>query len=175
MSRSRKNILSLPLLFQITHELAGQGKRIGLTHGAFDLFHITHLDLFLKSANLCDFLVVGVESDENIQQYKSSGRPIIDQESRMKLVSQTDCVDACFIIDEYPRPELYIDIYKELHIEFITIGRYFHSEERVLYQTKKANIELIHLYPDERYSTTMIIDKIKKANPEEKKVPYSQH
>lgn len=168
--RIKKNIFSLELLLKMTHELRQNGKRIALTHGAFDLFHYTHLDLINQSASLCDFFIVGIESDENVRNYKSSGRPIIDQDSRMKLISQLDCVDAVFINNFFPRPEFYIDLYKELHLDFVTIGDRFYDEGRAEYQARKSGIDLIRLHPDDRYNTTNIIQKIIKERPIEKKV-----
>lgn len=169
--RIKKNIFSLELLFKMTHELHLNGKRIALTHGVFDLFHYSHLDLINQSAAICDYLIVGIESDQNVRIYKSSERPIIDQDSRMKLVSQLDCVDAVFVNEYIPNPELYIDLYKELHLDFVTIGDRFHDEEIAEYQANKSGIDLIHLHPDDRYTTTNIIQKIIKERPVEKKVP----
>jgi cytidyltransferase-like protein len=69
-----------------TEELHSAGKIIGLTHGAFDLFHIAHLDLFEQASELCDYLIVGVDSDEAVKEYKGLERPIIPQVDRVKIV-----------------------------------------------------------------------------------------
>jgi glycerol-3-phosphate cytidylyltransferase len=44
--------------------------RIGYAPGAFDLLHIGHLDLFRQAKSHCDFLIVGVASDEIVLEYK---------------------------------------------------------------------------------------------------------
>ena len=44
--------------------------KIGYTTGAFDLFHIGHLNILKRAKELCEFLIVGVSTDELIKSYK---------------------------------------------------------------------------------------------------------
>jgi len=44
--------------------------RIGYAPGAFDLFHIGHLNLFRRAKERCDYLVAGVVSDEVLIAHK---------------------------------------------------------------------------------------------------------
>ena len=54
-----------------------QGKKIGLVQGSWDLFHIGHLRYMKKAKELCDYLIVGMDSDEKIRLRKGPSRPII--------------------------------------------------------------------------------------------------
>lgn len=61
------------------------------TSGSFDLFHIGHLNILEKSAKLGDQLIVGVSTDELIQEYKGM-KPIIPFEQRFRIISALKCV-----------------------------------------------------------------------------------
>jgi glycerol-3-phosphate cytidylyltransferase len=44
--------------------------KVGYTSGAFDLFHIGHLNILKKAREECDELIVGVSTDKLIHSYK---------------------------------------------------------------------------------------------------------
>lgn len=160
MSKSRKNVFSMETLFRITYDLKRNGKRIGITHGAFDLFHYSHLDLLRQSAALCDYFIVGLDSDKSIQSYKSYRRPIIDEQYRLDIISELDCVDAVFIKEIPTTSDAHIDLYRELKADFITIGYNYSVEGRIEYDALKSGVQLIKLQTKQIYTTTSIIQSI---------------
>lgn len=65
--------------------------RVGYTTGVFDMFHIGHLNIIQKSKELCDFLIVGVTTDELVA-YKNT-KTIIPFEDRCRIVENIKGVD----------------------------------------------------------------------------------
>jgi D-glycero-beta-D-manno-heptose 1-phosphate adenylyltransferase len=76
------------------------GLRIGLTCGAFDLLHAGHVDYLEKARELCDRLIVAVNSDASIREYKSPLRPILNERHRARLIGSLACVDAVTVMRE---------------------------------------------------------------------------
>jgi glycerol-3-phosphate cytidylyltransferase len=65
---------------------------IGYAPGAYDLFHIGHLNLLRHAAGHCDHLIAGVVSDEMLLLTK--GRlPVVPLAERMEIVGNLRCVD----------------------------------------------------------------------------------
>ncbi len=65
---------------------------IGYTTGVFDLFHIGHLNIIQRSKALCDFLIVGISTDELVFKEKKH-YPIISFSDRCSIVQSIKYVD----------------------------------------------------------------------------------
>jgi glycerol-3-phosphate cytidylyltransferase len=69
---------------------------VGYAPGAYDLFHIGHLNVLRHAAAHCDRLVAGVVSDEMLLLTK--GRlPVVPLRERMEIVASLRCVDAVHV------------------------------------------------------------------------------
>jgi glycerol-3-phosphate cytidylyltransferase len=65
---------------------------VGYAPGAYDMFHIGHLNILKRAAAECDRLVVGVVSDEVV--LKAKGKlPIVPFEERLEIVRSIRYVD----------------------------------------------------------------------------------
>lgn len=65
--------------------------KVGYTTGVFDLFHIGHLNILKKAKENCDYLIVGVTTDELVS-YKNK-QAVIPHSERMKIVEGIRYVD----------------------------------------------------------------------------------
>jgi cytidyltransferase-like protein len=66
---------------------------LGYAPGAFDLFHIGHLNLLREARSRCDFLIAGVVADDILIARKGI-RPVIPLSERLEIVRNIRCVDA---------------------------------------------------------------------------------
>jgi glycerol-3-phosphate cytidylyltransferase len=68
------------------------GTRVGYAAGAFDLFHIGHLNLLRHAKSECDYLIAGVVSDEMLRRVKGTS-PVVPLAERLEIVRHVDFVD----------------------------------------------------------------------------------
>lgn len=92
---------------------------IGYTTGVFDMFHIGHLNILRKAKEMCDYLIVGVSTDECVQSYKDK-LPIIPFEQRCAIVEAIKYVDE--VVPQTSMNKL--DFLKQRHFDVM-----FHGDE----------------------------------------------
>ncbi|MGP9782269.1 adenylyltransferase/cytidyltransferase family protein [Glutamicibacter sp. AOP12-B1-11] len=69
---------------------------VGYAAGAFDLFHVGHLNILRQAKSRCDFLIAGVVCDERVELAKGY-RPVIPTQERAEIVANISYVDKVFI------------------------------------------------------------------------------
>ena len=66
--------------------------KIGYTTGVYDLFHVGHLNILRNAKLECDYLIVGITTDE-LSENKKGKKPIIPFSERMAIVESIKYVD----------------------------------------------------------------------------------
>ena len=79
-------------------------KKIGYTTGVFDLFHIGHLNILKRARLECDYLIVGITSDELSLSAKNQ-KPVIPFQERMEIVESIKFVDEVIPQTNYDKME----------------------------------------------------------------------
>jgi cytidyltransferase-like protein len=83
--------------------------RIGYAPGAFDLFHIGHLNLLRRAKERCDYLVAGVVSDEVLIAHKGV-TPVVPLVERIEIVRNCRYVDAAHAAMTDDKLEIWRDL-----------------------------------------------------------------
>jgi D-glycero-D-manno-heptose 1,7-bisphosphate phosphatase len=111
-----EKILSLEQMDEWVSAEKAAGRRIGFTCGSFDLLHAGHVQYLAQARDLCDRLLVAVNSDASVSRYKSPLRPVVRERERMYVVAGLAAVDVVTLMeDDRPlslllrwKPDLYI-------------------------------------------------------------------
>ncbi len=93
--------------------------KTGYIAGVFDLFHVGHLNLIERAKEQCDFLIVGVLTDELVQKNKNK-QPYIPFEERLRIVGAVKSVDRAVGVDESNIQKM--DAWKQFHFDCLFSG-----------------------------------------------------
>ena len=128
--------------------------KIGYTQGVFDMFHIGHLKLINHAKEQCEILIVGVNSDKLVEQYKKK-TPIINEADRSEIVRNLKAVDKCEIVSTLDK----VEIYKQIQFDAIFIGDDWKGNERWA-QTERDlaayNVPVVYLPHTPNVSSTIL-------------------
>lgn len=92
------------------------GERVVFTNGVFDLLHPGHVDYLERAKALGQRLVVGVNSDSSVRRLKP-GRPLQDEQARMRVIAALQVVDAVAVFAEDTPLELITRVRPEILVK----------------------------------------------------------
>jgi D-glycero-beta-D-manno-heptose 1-phosphate adenylyltransferase len=108
-------VLARDELQMLTDAARAGGSPIILTNGCFDLIHVGHIRYLAGAKQLGGFLVVGINSDEQVRKLKGEGRPFQVEAERAEIVASFRYVDAVTIFYEPTVEELIRAIRPDIH------------------------------------------------------------
>ena len=91
--------------------------KVGYTTGVFDLFHVGHLNILKQAKMKCDYLIVGVSTDELVKEYKNK-TPIISFEERKTIVEAIKYVDE--VVPQESRDK--IEAFRKYQFDVMFVG-----------------------------------------------------
>lgn len=139
-------------------EIGKKSYKLGYTDGVYDLFHVGHLNMIEAAKKQCEYLIVGVHSDEVVKQYKHY-YPVIPEDERARIVRAVKGVDRV-VINEVRDKLILLERY---HFNVVFIGDdwkgtdRWNNFERIL---GKRNVDVVYIPYTQGISTTEIKKKI---------------
>ena len=132
--------------------------KIGYTTGVFDMFHIGHLNILKRAKEQCDYLIVGVSTDELVENYKNK-KTVIPFNDRLEIVSSIKYVDK--VIPQESMNKL--DAVVKNQIDVVFVGSDWKGTDawnRYESEFKEVNCSVVYLDYTEGISSTILRKKI---------------
>lgn len=132
--------------------------KIGYTAGVFDLFHIGHLNILKKAKEQCEYLIVGVSTDELVMEYKNK-LPVIPHHERMEIVEGIKYVD--MVVPQVNRDKF--SAWEALQFDVMFVGDDWKGSPLFSEVEKKFNlvgVEIIYFPYTQGVSSTIVKQKI---------------
>lgn len=133
---------------------------IGYTTGVYDMFHIGHLNILRRAKEQCDYLIVGVSTDELVQHEKNK-TPIISFEERCSIVEAIRYVDE--VVPQFDKDKL--GAWEKYKFNKMFVGSDWKGTEawnRFEEQFRPLGVEIIYLDHTDGISSTILREKIRK-------------
>lgn len=137
-------------------------QKVGFTDGVYDMFHVGHLNMIREAKKRCDYLIVGVHSDEIVEGYKNR-KTIINENDRREIVGAIKEVDKAVI--NYTRDK--IALWEKYHFDVIFIGDDWKGTERWINferELAKIGVTVEYIPYTKGISTTQIREQIGKKD-----------
>ena len=132
--------------------------KTGYTAGVYDMFHVGHLKILRQAKEMCDFLVVGITTDE-LSLKKKNKLPVIPYEERVEIVEAIKYVDKV-IPQEDSNKVLAHDI---IDFDVIFVGDDWKGTEvwnNYENEFKKMGVDVVYFPYTKVTSSTMLREKL---------------
>jgi len=131
---------------------------IGYTTGVYDMFHIGHLNILRRAKEQCDFLIVGVSTDELVEKEKHK-HPVIPFEDRMSIVGAIRYVDQ--VVPQVDKNKF--GAWAKLHFNKMFVGSDWQGTPQWQIfenQFKPVGVKIVYLPHTEGISSSMLREKV---------------
>ena len=136
---------------------------VGYTSGVYDMFHIGHLNVIKNAKERCDYLIVGVSTDEVVEKNKNK-KPIIPFNERVAIVEAIRFVDKVVPQERYDI-EGKIKTVLKYKIDIMFVGSDWQGSDKwnkIEEELDKVGCKVVYLPHTDGISSTILRDKISK-------------
>lgn len=136
----------------------GKKYKIGYTTGVYDMFHIGHLNILKRAKELCDYLIVGVTTDELCFQKKQK-YPIICQQDRVAIVEAIRYVDRVVLQTDMDKLRAVTD----LHADAVFVGSDWQGTEswkKYEQQFRQVGCDVVYLSHTDGISSSILRERL---------------
>ncbi len=153
----KKKIIQPQNLEEWAAQIRAKKLRLATLNGSFDLLHAGHLHIIFEASQVADVLIVALNSDDSIKQYKSPKRPLVSLVDRLQMMAALEFVNYVTWFEELDPRHILSLIKPDVHVNGIEYG-----ENCIEADIVRANGGIIHLASKiPGLSTSAIINKIK--------------
>ncbi len=134
--------------------------KIGYTTGVYDLFHIGHLNVIKNAKEYCDFLIVGVSTDELVRKEKNK-TPVIPFEERAKIVEAIRYVD--MVVPQINKNKM--EAYEKYKFDAMFVGSDWQGTpqwNKFEEEFKACGVDIVYLPHTDGTSSTIITEILNK-------------
>lgn len=131
---------------------------IGYTTGVYDMFHIGHLNILRKAKENCDYLIVGVSTDELVLKEKQK-TPIIPYHERCEIVRAIRYVDQ--VVPQENKNKF--EAWQRYHFNKMFVGSDWKGTaqwDEYEKQFSKVGVEIVYFDHTDGISSTILRDKL---------------
>jgi len=160
MRKAQEKIVSRENLAVQLRAARQRGQRIVLANGVFDTLHVGHTRYLSAAKAEGDLLIVAVNSDASVRQWKGPGRPILDEQARALLVAALRSVDYVVIFPEPNVEKLLEELRPDVHAKGTDYTADSVPERAV---AARLGIRVAIVGDPKDHSTRSVLDAIRKA------------
>lgn len=135
-------------------------KRV-LVGGCFDLIHYGHIQFLKKAKNQGDYLIVALESDDNVKRKKGINRPLHTQTQRKRMLESLKMVDEVIMLPTMNSYDDYVSFVRKIKPDIIAVTENDPQLINKQKQAKEIGAAVIDVTPRiNPHSTTRLIKEL---------------
>ena len=160
MQDTSAKIVGRDALRKIVEEQRRIGMTIVFANGCFDTLHVGHVRYLEGAKAEGDILIVGVNADTSVGTLKGTGRPILDEHARARLVAAIRVVDYVVLFTEPNVETLLKELRPHVHAKGTDYTQATVPERAT---AERLGIRIAIVGDPKDHSTRQLINSVRKA------------